>query len=430
MDRFAQSNRAKNLRLGEIRIDKVSVDYPLYRRLVLDRMREVLGALFPSLKPPTKRVLNDIDLVIEPGEIVGLIGVNGAGKTTLLKVISSLISPTAGTVAVGGKVMALLAMGLGFRSNFTGRENVYYGGLLMGMSRSAVDLAIDGIVEFAELGEAFDQPYFTYSSGMRARLGFALATAVPADIVILDETLATGDRKFVARCYKRIQDIRRSGRTILFVSHNLGEVARMTERVILLDQGKAVFDGPTGDGLAQYEEILSARSETPVSATLAGINVELSLLNEDGQPSSLVHIGAPASLRLIVETEKNIGDVWIYIRVAELETDHLVCYIIKDRALLENFDAADYNVSLAKGKTEIIWSLPHWVAGEGQYLFDVYIGPPVDARSPDVSGGRSWRRALLATAVYFNPYLKGAGALLEMPINDVTVRQLGDVQPL
>src|SRR6266540_6408104 len=149
------------LRPGAIQVDKLALEYPLYRNLVLDRFRALLGSVLPAVKPASHRVLDQISLTINPGEIVGIVGLNGAGKTSLLKVIAGLVSPTEGIVHAGGRVMALLAMGVGFRSTFTGRENLLIGGLLHGLETCDIEDQIPEIAEFSELGEALDQPYFT-----------------------------------------------------------------------------------------------------------------------------------------------------------------------------------------------------------------------------------------------------------------------------
>ena len=165
----------------------------------------------------------------------------GAGKTTLLKIIAGLINPDEGSVATNGKVMTLLSLGIGFKPNLTGRENIKYGAIMLKANMKNFKSLEDQIILFSELGSSIDQPFFTYSSGMKARLGFSLATHIKADIVILDETLASGDRSFVNKCYTKINELMKSETTVLFVSHNVGEVARLTEESILIDQGKLLF---------------------------------------------------------------------------------------------------------------------------------------------------------------------------------------------
>lgn len=412
---------------GTIRLDRVSLTYPVYKRLVLDRLREVLGALFPSMRPASKCVLDDVSLSVLPGEIVGLVGANGAGKTTLLKVIAGLIASTVGAVQVQGKVMALLATGVGFRGNLTGRENAYYGGLLLGLRRTQVDELIDAIFEFSGLGAAFDQPYFTYSSGMRSRLGFALATSVPTDIIILDETLATGDHRFVSRCYKKIQELRCSGRTIIFVSHNLGEIARLTQRVLVLDQGRLVYDGATSAGLAFYEDQLVCNKENPIQSVIGSIVVEMAFESARNQRMNHLIIGADANMHLKIISENHLGPCFVFIKIIETESNRLVTYVTRNRypSLLDETTGEDDNISISAGLTQLDWYFPEWVLGEGNYQCDVYVGPPTVEGGPMSLEGSFWRNVCTIHSTYANPRLRGANAVLELPATTAVVKGVG-----
>lgn len=423
---------------GSVEIRDVCFDYPLYRHIVLDRMREMLGDLVPALKPPHRRVLNGINFSIAPGETVGLIGVNGAGKTTLLKIISGMLSPTSGTAQVQGRLVALLAMGMGFRANFTGRENVRFGSILLGMSAAECDTLMPVIHDFSGLGSAFDQPYFTYSSGMKARLGFSLGAHVPSDILILDETLSAGDRRFVTRCYSRLQEIRREGRTILFVSHNAGEIARMTNRVIFLDSGKVAFDGQTQKGLLLYEEnmtkqlvadVLAQQAEggTPNGQVLdyAGARLRPQVyftLAHSAQPCTQIPVGAACQLHLEIESDRTLGESFIFMRLSKASTGEQTAYFMLKRfaSLLDNFDD-NQNVLIKQGKNAIVWDIPFWPTAEGEYLLDVYIGPPVQARDLDISAGRTWYGLTAFRAVYSNAYYRGSMCELEVPVTSVQV---------
>ena len=231
------------------------------------------------------------------------------------------------------------------------------------------------------------------------------------------------DSRFVARCYNRIQDIRNSGRTILFVSHNLGEVARMTDRVVVLDGGRTVFDGSSTEGIAVYEERSLGAGCGAAREKLSGVSVALDILDMDGGPLASVAIGSAVKLRLRVDSESDLGPQFLYVRLVDTRDDQLVAYLMQDRILVGKalFADADYNVRLARGRTEIVWTVPHWGVGEGDYLFDVYLGPPVDSRHPDLSGGRTWRKVQVTSAVYENPYLKGSAARLEVPVQDVRI---------
>lgn len=409
---------------GAIRVEDLVLEYPVYRHLVLDRCRALLGALLPWVKPPFRRVLDRVTLAIKPGEVVGIVGLNGAGKTSLLKVIAGLVSPTEGAVRVGGRVMALLAMGVGFRPAFTGRQNLLIGGLLLGLDTRDVTERMQEIAQFSELGEALDQPYFTYSSGMRARLAFSLATSVPADIVILDETLATGDARFVSKCYRRLKEIRASGRTILFVSHNLGEVARITSRVVLLDRGRLAFDGDVFEGLKAYEEAL-AEANQPSPAfrpELNGVTVSVTVRDEKGQPLKLVELGQRVAIEMRVAAQQELGESFVLIRILTMESNLLYAYLSVNRwEILQEIPKKRDSVYLGVGETVITWTLPAWTGGEGGYFIDAYIGPASDPDEPDMSRGRFWLHLARFESIYGNAYLKGACSLAELPVEHVTV---------
>ncbi|MGC8915624.1 MAG: ABC transporter ATP-binding protein [Thermoanaerobaculum sp.] len=200
--------------------------------------------------------LRGVSLEVFEGEVVGVVGRNGAGKTTLMKLIARVIRPTRGRVQVRGLVAPLLGLGAGFHDELTGRENVYLASALLGFSREDVRRRLDRIVAFAELEEFIDRPLRTYSSGMRARLGFAVATDVAPDILILDEVLAVGDAPFQEKCRKRLAQFRQNGTTALVVSHQPQTIAALCSRAILLEEGEVVANGPPKDVLAAYEGLL------------------------------------------------------------------------------------------------------------------------------------------------------------------------------
>jgi ABC-type polysaccharide/polyol phosphate transport system ATPase subunit len=189
------------------------------------------------------RVLRGIDLVVPRGEVLGLVGRNGSGKSTLLRVISKIYQPDRGVVTVRGRISALLELGAGFREELTGLENIKLSGAIMGLPPRQVATLIDPICDFADLGEFIEQPLRTYSSGMRARLGFAVATAVDPEILLVDEALSVGDSEFRERSMTRIEEMVRSDATVVIVSHNHQELGRLCSRLVRLDQGRIVADG-------------------------------------------------------------------------------------------------------------------------------------------------------------------------------------------
>ena len=214
----------------------------------------------------TFTAVDNVSLEIKQGESVGLMGLNGSGKSTLLKMINGTMRPDKGTVLTRGRIAGLIATGAGFHPQLSGRENIYLNAAIMGMSEKETARRYDEIVDFADIGKFLEAPVGTYSSGMYARLGFSVAVHVDSDIFLADEVLAVGDKPFKKKCMDKMEEIRQSGVTIVYVSHAAGSVARMCERVIVLEQGKLGFDGEAMDGIryVKYDDDL------PVDALSAG----------------------------------------------------------------------------------------------------------------------------------------------------------------
>jgi lipopolysaccharide transport system ATP-binding protein len=196
--------------------------------------------------------LKDVSFQVEPGEVVGIIGVNGAGKSTLLKVISNITPPTKGTISIRGRVSSLLEVGTGFHPELTGRENVYLNGTILGMRKLEVDRKFDEIVAFAGVDKFLDTPVKRYSMGMRVRLAFAVAAHLEPEILIIDEVLAVGDAEFQKKCLNKMEDVGKEGRTVLFVSHNMAAITRLCQRGILLSAGSVIADGESHAIVSQY----------------------------------------------------------------------------------------------------------------------------------------------------------------------------------
>jgi len=205
--------------------------------------------------------LRSIDFSVSRGETVGIVGRNGSGKSTLLQIICGTLLPSAGSVQAAGRISALLELGAGFNTEFTGRENVYMVTALQGLSREQTDELMDDILAFAEIGPHIDQPVKTYSSGMFVRLAFAAAIAVSPDILVVDEALAVGDEGFQRKCFSRIMDIKKSGASILFVSHSASLIMEFCDRAILLDQGEMLMSGTPKDVISNYHRMLFAPTD-------------------------------------------------------------------------------------------------------------------------------------------------------------------------
>jgi ABC-type polysaccharide/polyol phosphate transport system ATPase subunit len=239
-----------------IRLENVTQRF----RLIQERpntLREVFAHLFRSRTSYHDfEALKHVSFTIGDGEVVGVVGRNGSGKSTILKIIAGVYKPTAGSVNVTGQVAALIELGAGFHPDLTGRENIVLNGLLLGLSKREIAAREQRIIDFAELSEFIDSPIKQYSTGMYMRLGFAIATEVDPDILLIDEILAVGDYAFQQKCQARIDEFRRHGKTIIFVSHDELSVRRICQRALLIQDGRLVADGATDQVLEQYGELL------------------------------------------------------------------------------------------------------------------------------------------------------------------------------
>jgi ABC-type polysaccharide/polyol phosphate transport system ATPase subunit len=222
-----------------------------------DTLREVFSRLFAYRSHYRDfDALKGVSFDISEGEVVGIVGRNGSGKSTTLKIIAGVYRPTSGIRRIQGQVAPLIELGAGFHHELTGRENILLNGLLLGLSRKQVQEREPSIVDFAELGDFIDSPIKQYSSGMLMRLGFAIATEVDPDILLIDEILSIGDAMFQQKCLARIDNFRRSGKTIIYVSHSAASVRELCTRALLLHEGVLLADGPVEEVLHRYEEIL------------------------------------------------------------------------------------------------------------------------------------------------------------------------------
>jgi lipopolysaccharide transport system ATP-binding protein len=241
-----------------IQVEHLSKEYRLGKMSQGTMLRERLANFLtnPFAKETVSAesiwALKDVSFAIQEGEIVGIVGRNGAGKSTLLKVLSKITYPTSGRVRVRGRVASLLEVGTGFHEELTGRENIQLNGSILGMKQREVEAKLDQIIEFAGVARFIDTPIKRYSSGMRLRLGFAVAAHLDPDVLIVDEVLAVGDAGFQKKCLSVMEDLRKGGRTVLFVSHNMAAVENLCSRGIWIDSGRVREDGPTHGVIASY----------------------------------------------------------------------------------------------------------------------------------------------------------------------------------
>ncbi len=237
-----------------ISVQHLSKMYKLYDK-PSDRLKESLG-LSRKKKYREHYALHDVNFNIHEGECVGIIGVNGSGKSTILKIITGVLAPTTGEVKVNGRISALLELGAGFNMEYSGLENVYLNGTMIGFSEEEIDAKLDDILAFADIGDYIHQPVKTYSSGMFVRLAFAVAINIDPEILIVDEALSVGDVFFQAKCYHKFEEFKKQGKTILFVTHDLSSVSKYCDRVILLNKGVKLDEGSPKEMVDLYKQLL------------------------------------------------------------------------------------------------------------------------------------------------------------------------------
>ena len=285
-------------------------------KLGLQRMLARMSG-HPQPERANLKALDDVDFKVEQGEVLGIIGHNGAGKSTLLKILSRITVPSKGTVKVRGRVAPLIEVGAGLVGELTGRENIYLNAVILGMSTREISRKFDEIVAFAELEKFVDTPLKRYSSGMAVRLGFSIATSVEADILIVDEVLAVGDIAFQRKCFDRMEDlIRRRGRTVLLVSHNIRQVERLCARTILLDHGRLEFNGPSSEACDLFVKQSNSRiREQSLAGGAVGRNVrgtgEVELVSFDlrdgsGYRANELVMGEPATIRAVFRVSARV----------------------------------------------------------------------------------------------------------------------------
>src|SRR6266404_7246353 len=303
-----------------ISVEKVSKKFvlgTLQRDTMLrERLISMLSAPFRrrSASPNVLWALRDVSFRVDAGEVVGIIGRNGAGKSTLLKVLSKITYPTSGEVHVSGRIASLLEVGTGFHEELTGRENIYLNGSILGMKHGEVATKLDSIVEFAGVARFLDTPIKRYSSGMRLRLGFAVAAHLDPDILIIDEVLAVGDAGFQKKCLNAMEDLRSGGRTVLFVSHNMAAVENLCTRAIWIDDGRIREDGPVQRVIESYMATFASSQQATTDLTQVESRrgsgeiryTGFEFLSRDGQPLSVTRSGDATTWRFHYHAQEAI----------------------------------------------------------------------------------------------------------------------------
>jgi lipopolysaccharide transport system ATP-binding protein len=313
--------------MGQIVVNGLGKAYKQYPTRWSRLQEWVLG----GTRHQQKWILQDISFEVASGEAVGLIGINGAGKSTLLKLITGTTQPTTGSVWLGGRVAALLELGMGFHPDFTGRQNVYMAGQLLGLTVSEIDHLMPEIAAFAEIGDYIDQPVRVYSSGMQMRLAFSVATARRPDILIVDEALSVGDTYFQHKSFERIRQFRKDGTTLLLVSHDKQAIQSVCDRAILLDAGRLAREGAPEEIMDYYNALIAERENQTVrqtaheggkvqtvSGTGEATVADIKLLDENGEAVEVIDVGADVTLQVTVQVNAPIPRM-------------VLGYMIKDR---------------------------------------------------------------------------------------------------
>ena len=308
-----------------------------------------------TVHTPLFKALDDVSFTVEPGEVVGIIGHNGAGKSTLLKMLSRISTPTSGHVKVNGRIAPLIEVGAGFVGDFTGRENVYLNGAILGMPKKEIDRKFDEIVDFADMAEFIDTPVKRYSSGMQVKLAFAVATSVESEILIVDEVLAVGDIAFQRKCFTRMETlIRKERRTVLLVSHNLRQIERLCTRAMVLEKGCVVFDSTAREAcnlllsrsdakIQQQRRTVGqggARYESTGDAELLSIHVT----GDGSSDANVVLAGRPACFRMTFRVHKAIAKPIIGLGIHTTDLIYLGTVQSVDGLVLNSLETGDHEV--------------------------------------------------------------------------------------
>ena len=306
----------------DLKFDCVSKKYRIYHESEEEKSPSGLGRVVRRLRGNWDDfwALRDVSFEVQRGEALGIIGQNGAGKSTILKLLYNITTPTRGRIFVNGRLAALIEVASGFHPELTGRENVFLNGSLLGMKRGEIRKKLDSIVDFAGVSAFIDTPVKRYSSGMYLRLGFAIAAHLDPDILLLDEVLAVGDAVFQSKCIERIQQLRDGGTTIVFVSHNLGAVQSLCDRVFLLRQGEIFRSGPPNDVISEYEHMLTnVPAEVLAEHTDAGARpavqiTAVNLFNSSGRKTTMFATGDEVRAEVEFIAHEPVEDALVELR--------------------------------------------------------------------------------------------------------------------
>lgn len=337
-----------------IKIENLTKSYKMYK----GKKSRLLEVVFPKCNKHTEfKALNNLNLEIRKGEVLGILGKNGAGKSTLLKIITGVAVQTSGEINVNGKISSLLELGTAFNMELTGEENIYQHGQVMGLSKEQIEAKKQEIIDFADIGEHLYQPVKTYSSGMFARLAFACAINVDPDILIVDEVLSVGDMAFQLKCFKKFEEFKKKGKTILFVTHNISDVIRNCTRAIILKEGQKVFDGDVKDGVEMYKKIIvgiepeetEEKEKTDRLITYGNGKAQIEeykILNYKGEEVKIIENDEEVTIRLKIKFNEDTKNPIFAVSVKDFKGLEL----LGTNTMLENIETGNFK----KGEEVIV----------------------------------------------------------------------------
>jgi ABC-type polysaccharide/polyol phosphate transport system ATPase subunit len=344
--------------------------------------------------------LRDVSFDVHRGEAVGIIGRNGAGKSTMLKLLSGIMPPSEGQIMIRGRMAALIEIGSGFHPELTGRENAYLSGAMLGIRRRQITDRLPDIVEFAGIGQFIDTPVKFYSSGMYVRLGFAVAANLEPDILLVDEVLAVGDAEFQARCLTRIEQLKSRGVSMILVSHDLGAIEQLCDRVVLLNQGAVLCAGASADVVTAYQRLAAGAAPAAVSSAPEADEaasdlriLSLTLRTPDGRDLLTAGAGDPIVASIGLEAATALADVEVALSIYDFERGTLLVECTnRDRAPL----------ALAPGMTSFEFVIPQLLLARGRYTLGV------TARPGSAPHATAWRFGRTTLYVHGGPERTGA----------------------
>lgn len=339
---------------------------------IIDLSKNLVGIKPDSTKSRKDEfwALDDVSFELKRGESVALIGLNGSGKTTLLRLLTGIFPPDKGEIMVKGRVGALIAVGAGFHPHMTGCENIYLNGSILGMSREEINSQYQEIIDFADIGDFADAPVATYSSGMRVRLGFAIAVQINPQVLLIDEILAVGDVGFRMKCFNKILSLMNEGTTVIVVSHNLAELSRVTDCSIVLDNGKAIYNGSLAIGIGRYQNLIKVQEKHETESIESKTYIEsVRLLNEDGQEKREFLTGDTLVAEVSLRTEEIIPDARLVVNVFS-----------PSNGLLGSFSTPykGFNFDVTPPVSKISFVMPNLPLLIGGYHFEISLyGPEI-----------------------------------------------------